>query len=189
MKMADQPIRVINFGPQSIEPCNNSEVAELIEVCDDSVRQITACGSAHKRNWQQPDLIIIRTIHNRLDTMVEDFEKKPEQYVPNADNIDIEIPTPPICQLPENFGASIISRQIARLRSQLRNGSSSEQTSGFHRSELKYVIRPILEKLDEYLQREEATQADNNAEPDWFPDVRDQEASETTPGHPDNQVV
>lgn len=185
--MADQEIRNINFGPQSTEACNNGEVAEMIEVCDDGIRQITACGSAHKRNWQTPDLVIIRSIHTRLSKMVEDFEKDPEQYVPNADNIEIEIPSPPVCQLPENFGASIIARQLARLRSQLRNGSSSEQTTGFHRSELKYVIKPILAKFNDYLAREEETNADDSLEADWFPDVRDQEASETTPGHPDNQ--
>jgi hypothetical protein len=183
--MADVEIRKINFGQQSASPCYNQEVADLIELCDDGCRQITACPSAKKRNWQEADLKIARNIHARMQNMVDQFKADPEQYAPNADKVEMNLGDTPECMQPENFGALLISRQIARLRTQLRNGSSSEQTTGFHEKELDYSLQPMLTKLGLYIQAEEDNFAAGNI--DYFPDVRDQEADETTPGHPDNQ--
>lgn len=185
--MPDVPIRQINFGRQSEDPVYNQEVADLIELCDDTVRQITACGSASTRNWKTPDLEIARDLHGRFQGLVDDFKADPEQYTPNADKTEMSIGVPPVCQQPENFGALLLSRHVARLRTQLRNGSSAEQTTGFHPKELQYSIQPMLDKLDKYISSEEDRVAAGTV--DYFPDVADQEPSETTPGNPDNQVT
>lgn len=183
--MPDEAIRQIVYGQQSAEPCHNQEIATAIELLDDANRQISACESARARNWQTGDLVIVRNIYARFQTMIEDFEADPPQYQPNADKVEMGIPAPPICQQPENFGALIICRHLAGLRTQLRNGASSEQRTGFHDMELEYTIKPGLTKLDKYIQREETRLAEGPQ--DYFPDVRDQEADEQTPGHPDNQ--
>lgn len=172
----------IAFGPQSDKPVYNQEIANVIDFIDDMLRQLTACPSASERNWQEPDLLITRHNHGRLSSMVEGFAADPQLYMPNADKTEVNLSQPPEIKQPENQGALIAARHLARLRTQLRNGSSSAQVSGFHPRELDWVIRPALAKLDAYIKAEEdrfqAGQADYN------PDVNDQQPSETTPGVP-----
>ena len=181
--MADEEIRNINFGTQSTDPCYNQEIADLLEVCDDAIRQITACTSAPKRNWQKADLLIVRHIHGNIQANITAFAADPEQYVPNADSTEMAVGDPPVCKQPENLGALIIARHLARLRTQLRNGSSSERTTGFHPKELEYSIQPMMDKFDAYINMQQAFF--DSGDVDYFPDVRDQEANETTPGSPE----
>ena len=89
--MADEEIRNINFGTQDESPCYNQEIADLLEVLDDAIRQITACTSAHKRNWQGADLKIVRHIHDNLQANITAFAADPEQYVPNADSTEMDV--------------------------------------------------------------------------------------------------
>ena len=181
--MPDEAIRTINFGKQSEKPCYNQEIADLLEICDDAIRQLTACPSAPKRNWQEADLKIIRHIHGNIQGNIDEFAKDPEQYAPNADSTEMSVGDPPVCAQPENLGALILSRQLARFRTQLRNGSSAERTTGFHPTELAYSIQPMMTKLDAYITKQQADF--DSGEVDYFPDVRDQEANETTPGSPE----
>lgn len=183
--MADQENRVVNFGRQSEESLYNIEIANLIEICDDGVRQVTACGSAHNRDWNEKDLLISERVHERLSEEISEYESDPQQFVPNADKTAIDIPEPPLCVLPENFGAQRMARQLALLRTQLRNGDSGENKSGFHPKELEWSIKPAVAKFKMYVDSEKQRTTDGRS--DYFPDVRDQEANETTPGHPDNQ--
>ena len=181
--MPDTPVMKLNYGKESLVPVYNQEIADLLETCDDAVRQITACPSAHKRNWQEADLKIIRHIHTTLQANMDDFKADPEQYVPNADKTEMNTSPPPDIEQPENLGALIIARQIAKLRMQLRNGSSAEQVTGFHPKEYEYSIIPLMTKLDKYIAFQEQSYTQEDV--DYYPDVRDQEPNETTPGSPD----
>jgi hypothetical protein len=183
--MADEEIRQIAFGQETVDPCHNQEIASLIDYIDDFMRQLTACPSATERNWLEPDLQITRHNHGRLAGMVESFSADPQLYMPNADRTAMSLASPPELQQPENQGALIIARHLARFRMQLRNGMSAKQASGYHPRELEWVINPALAKLDKYIADEESRFSSGAA--DYMPDVDDQEPLEATPGNPDNQ--
>lgn len=182
--MPDQENLTINFGLITEEAIYNQEVASLIDYISDYARQVTACSSAHGRNWKDADLIIIRQAYNRIFQMVSDFSD-PEQYFPNADHTTANVLPPPVLVQPENSGALIIARQLAKIWTQMRNGVSSKMISGFHPSELELAVLPALVKLDKYIETEETRNASGIV--DYFPEVNDQEPDETTPGDPDNQ--
>jgi len=141
---------------------------------------VISCG-------RSADLKIIRSLYVRLSEMVEQFAKDPEQYFPNADNTAVNVADAPLLKQPENSGASIITRQIAKIWGQLRNGHSGKMISGFHLKELEYSIRPAVVKLGDYITTEEARH--EAGDPIYMPEVNDQERDETTPGDPDNQDV
>lgn len=183
--MPDMPILKVAFGQETADPMHNQEVGSLIDFIDDYMRQMTACPSATERNWLSPDLQIARHLHGRLKQMVDEFKSDPQLYMPNTDRTVVNIAPPPSLDQPENQGALIITRHLARFRMQLRNGSSGKQASGFHPMEYEYVIEPAITKLDKYISMEEARFSAGEA--DYLPDVDDQEPMEATPGNPDNQ--
>jgi len=169
----DAEILDVNFGEETTEPIFNGEVASLIDYLDDALRQLTAAPSASERNWMEPDLAIAADIHSRLETMVTQFAADPQLYMPNSDKVTANVPAAPSIKQPENQGVLIIVRHLARFRTQLRNGVSGQQTSGFHPKEKQYVIDPALTKLKSYINNEQTRFT--AGDPDYFPDVNDQD--------------
>lgn len=182
--MADQEVLDINFGVTVTTPFLNQEIANLLDFLDDMLRQLTACDSAHQRNWLEPDLVITRHNLDRVKDQIAGYVANPQLYLPNVSRDGLNVAAPPTIKQPENQGALILSRHLARFRQQLRNGNSGTQMSGFQPVELKWSIQPMLDKADVYLSAEEARFAGDQA--DYLPEVDDQQPNETTEGEPDN---
>ena len=173
---------IIQAGPVSQKPVFNGEVASLIQMLDQIMRDAAARPFADDDNVNDTDLSITKKNWDVYKATYGAIQAQPEMYTPNVDEVACDVPDPPEITVPENPIGAMWCRFLMRKRMQLRNGESKNRASGVNPDEHDTTFVPMMAKMDQYLADAESQLTAGLRL--YTPDVDDQTPQQNEPGEP-----
>ena len=156
----------------SPDKINNLDTLELVNWIDAAIRSGARAGSASNFESHEQDLVTQNGLLEHITHRFESHAGAPELWTPDATPRPQPVPSAPVVVRSENPTLQHMVNLWITLRTQLLFSESAARMNGYIKREAEASVRPLLEKMQNYLT--ESINDLGNPTHSWVPDVDDQ---------------